>query len=73
MTKLVTGQLLLAIALRNSRLIHQLNINNVFLHGHLYERIYSVNPEGYFKAKDGEVCSLNIFYMILNKLRDNNH
>ena len=56
--KIVTVRLFLAIATSKSWAIHQLDINNAFLHGYLEEEVYMLPPEGYTKAKKGEVCKL---------------
>ncbi|GKA83436.1 retrovirus-related pol polyprotein from transposon TNT 1-94 [Tanacetum coccineum] len=39
--------------------LHQLEINNAFLHGYIDEEIYMTPPEGYTKAQPGQVCKLN--------------
>lgn len=38
--------------------IHQVDINNVFLHGVLNEEVYMVPPQGYNGAKPNQVCKL---------------
>lgn len=47
----------LAIAATYSWPIHQLDINNVYLYGHIYEDVYMIPPPGYTNAK-GEVYKL---------------
>ncbi|KAL0312342.1 UNVERIFIED_CONTAM: hypothetical protein Sradi_5633500 [Sesamum radiatum] len=37
--------------------IHQININNAFLHGHLDDEIFMTAPEGY-DAPPGHICKL---------------
>ena len=49
--KLVTVRSLLAI-------IHQLNVNNAFLHGELHEKLYMKIPRGYDKNGGTKVCRL---------------
>lgn len=56
--KFVTVRLLLAIAIYYSWHIHQVDVNNAFLHGFLHDDIYMLPPKGYQKAKKGEVCKL---------------
>ena len=56
--KLVTVRLLFTIATSKAWPIHQLDINNVFLHGYLNEEIYMLPPDGYNKAVPGQVCKL---------------
>ncbi|XP_031260066.1 uncharacterized protein LOC116118244 [Pistacia vera] len=38
--------------------VHQLDINNAFLHGHLDEEVYILPPDGYTKATKDQVCRL---------------
>ncbi|XP_056690349.1 uncharacterized mitochondrial protein AtMg00810-like [Spinacia oleracea] len=38
--------------------LHQLDINNAFLHGYLDEEVYLKPPKGYNKAPDRKVCKL---------------
>lgn len=73
MAKFVTVRLFLASASCKSWPIHQLDINNAFLHGCSDEEIYMVPTEGYYKAKIRNVCKLNAFYMVLNKRHDNSN
>lgn len=56
--KLVTIRFFFAIASSFDWPIHQIDINNVFLHGFLHDDIYMKPPQGYAKAKPGEVCKL---------------
>lgn len=56
--KFVTVRLFLASASCKSWPIHQLDINNAFLHGCLDEETYMAPIEGYYKAKIRKVCKL---------------
>lgn len=56
--KVVTVRILLIVAAANSWPLHQLDINNAFLHGHLDEEVYMEAPEGYDKVRKGQVCKL---------------
>lgn len=58
MAKLVTVHVLLAVATSRQWPIHKININNAFLHGFLEEEVYMTPPQGYTKAKLGQVCRL---------------
>ncbi|GKF23840.1 retrovirus-related pol polyprotein from transposon TNT 1-94, partial [Tanacetum coccineum] len=57
--KLATVRVLIAIATAKQWPLHQLDINNAFLHGYIDEEIYMLPPEGYTKASPGQVCKLN--------------
>ena len=61
--KLVTIRVFIVIATAKGWPIHQLDINNAFLHGYLKEEVYLVPPEGYVKGKNGEVCKLKGLFM----------
>ena len=56
--KLTTVRVYIALATAKDWPLHQLNINNAFLHGFLDEEIYMVPPAGYTKARPGQVCRL---------------
>ena len=56
--KLVTVRLFFTIATTKAWLIHQLDINNAFLHGSLPEEVYMLPLDGYTKAAPGQVCRL---------------
>ncbi|KAL0404151.1 UNVERIFIED_CONTAM: Retrovirus-related Pol polyprotein from transposon RE1 [Sesamum radiatum] len=55
--KAVTVRVFLALASSYSWPVHQVDINNAFLHGFLDEDIYMQAPAGYFVPK-GHVCKL---------------
>ncbi|KAL0361517.1 UNVERIFIED_CONTAM: Retrovirus-related Pol polyprotein from transposon RE2 [Sesamum radiatum] len=55
--KSVTARIFLAVAAALQWHVHQLDINNTFLHGHLDEEIYMQPPEGY-PVPPGQVCRL---------------
>nr|GEY29421.1 retrovirus-related Pol polyprotein from transposon TNT 1-94 [Tanacetum cinerariifolium] len=57
--KAATVRVLIAIATAKGWPIHQLDINNAFLHGFVEEEIYMKPPEGYTKVSQGQVCKLN--------------
>ncbi|KAL2230371.1 UNVERIFIED_CONTAM: Retrovirus-related Pol polyprotein from transposon RE1 [Sesamum indicum] len=55
--KAVTVRLMLTLAAANSWTLHQLDVNNAFLHGFIDEDIYMSPPAGY-KVGPGLVCKL---------------
>jgi len=57
--KLTTVRLFLAIATAKQWPLHQLDINNAFLHGYLDEEVYMLPPQGYNLALPGQVCKLH--------------
>lgn len=57
-TKPVTVRLLFSIGAAKGWPIHQVDVNNTYLHGHVQEDLYLIPPQGYEKAKQGQVCKL---------------
>ncbi|GJZ23993.1 retrovirus-related pol polyprotein from transposon TNT 1-94, partial [Tanacetum coccineum] len=57
--KAIILRVLIAIATAKGWPLHQLDVNNAFLHGFVDEEIYMKPPEGYTKAGVGQVCRLN--------------
>ena len=56
--KLVTVRTLLTVAAKNDWFIHQLDVNNAFLHGDLTEEVYMKIPHGFAKEQETRVCRL---------------
>ncbi|KAL0438789.1 UNVERIFIED_CONTAM: Retrovirus-related Pol polyprotein from transposon RE2 [Sesamum latifolium] len=56
--KTVTVRIFIVVATAFHWPLLQLDVNNVFLHGHLEEEVYMVPPEGYSTTHGGLVCRL---------------
>jgi hypothetical protein len=56
--KLTTVRVLIALASINNWFLHQLDVNNAFLHGELQEDVYMQVPEGVTCHKRNQVCKL---------------
>lgn len=59
LAKLVTVRVLLVVATAKRWSIRHVDISNAFLHGSLDEEVYMTPPQGYTKAKSGQVCKLH--------------
>ncbi|GJS88450.1 putative RNA-directed DNA polymerase [Tanacetum coccineum] len=57
-TKLVTVRSLLEITVKMDWIIHQLDVNNAFLHGDLDEEVYMKIPQGFSIDNETRVCRL---------------
>ena len=56
--KITTVITLIALASINSWHLHQLDVNNAFLHGDLSEDVYMSVPQGVESTKPNQVCKL---------------
>lgn len=58
MAKMTTIRVLLALAAKSNWHLHQLDINNAFLHGNLNEEIHMELPNGITSSVPRAVCKL---------------
>jgi hypothetical protein len=56
--KITTVRTLIALASINSWHLHQMDVNNAFLHGDLQEEVYMDVPQGVTCSKPNQVCKL---------------
>ena len=56
--KMTTLRVILALAAAQSWHLHQLDIDNAFLHGSLDEEVYMTLPQGFHSPKPNQVCKL---------------
>ncbi|KAL2898459.1 Retrovirus-related Pol polyprotein from transposon TNT 1-94 [Bienertia sinuspersici] len=56
--KFTTVRTIIALAASKNWHLHQVDINNAFLHGYIQEELYMQPPPGYSTAAPGQVCKL---------------
>lgn len=63
--KITSIRLIIALTL-NYWLLHQLDVNNTFLHEGLYEDVYMTIPPGFIPSNPNKVCKIFKSMMVLN-------
>ncbi|GKC53963.1 retrovirus-related pol polyprotein from transposon TNT 1-94 [Tanacetum coccineum] len=63
--KLATIRVIIALAIAKGWPLHQLDVNKAFIHGYIDEELYMLPPEGYTKAKPGQVCKLHEYSLFV--------
>ena len=67
--KPTTIRVILSLVLSNEWSLQQLDVNNVFLHGHLFEDVYMVQPLGFIDQIFPTICVIFVkLSMVLSKL-----
>jgi len=66
--KIIIVRMLLALSSINNRFIHQLDVNNAFLHGDLHKYVYMEIPQGVNPHKQNQVCKHKKFLYGLSRL-----
>jgi len=56
--KMKTNRVLMTVVVKKGWLLHQLDVNNAFLHGDLHEEIYMHLPQGAHSSLPNVVCKL---------------
>jgi len=69
--KVTTVRLVIAFAYINHWCLHQLDVNNAFLHGDLHEDVYMTVPPGVSTPQPNQVGSYQSLYMVLRRLVGN--
>jgi hypothetical protein len=75
--KVTSVRLIIALASINNWFLHQLDVNNAFLHGDLKEDVYMVIPPEVKITKSNQVCKLNKslygLKQVVNGMRNSHH
>lgn len=58
MTKMVTVRTVISIATSKNWFLYQMDVNNAFLQGDLYEEVYMDLPQGFHRQREYRVCKL---------------
>jgi len=58
MAKMISGRILLSVATIKGWKLHQMDVNNIFLHGDLDEEVHIAMPLGFRTSNPNKVCRL---------------